>query len=171
MRIDDVVRWTIIANVKITEVLKMGESFWGRLVRGACAIGGALAGLFGEWNMTLTILAVMMGVDYVSGLIVAATGRSTKTDHGGLDSKVGFIGLAKKGFMALIVLVATLLDRAIGGEAMVFQTSLVCYYIANEGLSVLENASLLGVPFPAKIKRALEAMREKEDEEKKDKRE
>lgn len=135
-----------------------------RIIKGLCAIGGAFAGIFGEWNMMLTILAVMMGVDYVSGLIVAATGRSNKTDHGGLDSKVGFVGLAKKGFMVLIVLVATLVDRAIGSQAMVFQTSLVCYYIANEGLSVLENASLMGVPFPDKIKRALEAMREKEDE-------
>lgn len=144
----------------------MKEFDWERIIKGVCMVGGAFAGIFGEWNTMLTILCVMMGVDYVSGLIVAATGRSPKSDHGGLDSKVGFVGLAKKGFMALIVLVATLLDRAIGGEAMVFQTSLVCYYIANEGLSVLENASLMGVPFPAKIKRALEAMREKEDEEK-----
>lgn len=139
-----------------------------RIIKGLCAIGGAFAGIFGEWNMMLTILAVMMGVDYVSGLIVAATGRSPKTDGGGLSSKVGFIGLAKKGIMILVVVVATLLDRAIGSQASVFQTSLVCYYIANEGLSVLENASLMGVPFPAKVRRALEAMREKEDEGKKD---
>ena len=73
------------------------------------------------------------------------------------------MGLAKKGFIMLIVLIATLLDRAIGNTAMVFQSATVCYYIANEGLSVLENADLMGVPFPAFIRERLEGMRTAED--------
>ena len=63
----------------------------------------------------------------------------------------------------LIVLVATQLDRAIGNTAMIFQTATVFYYIANEGLSILENAEAIGVPFPAFIRERLESMREAKD--------
>lgn len=136
---------------------------WDKVLKILAGIAGAVAGLFGEWTTTLTILVVVMAVDYISGVIVAACGKSPKTEAGGLSSKVGFIGIAKKGFIMLLVLLATMLDRAIGNETMVFQTSLVFYYIANEGLSVLENAALMGIPFPEKLKKALEALREKDE--------
>ena len=121
---------------------------------------GAVAGLFGEWNVLLTALVTAMAVDYASGLILAACGRSPKTEAGGLSSKAGFVGLARKGVIMLIVLLATLLDRAVGNQTMVFQGATLCYYIANEGLSILENAVLLGVPVPGKVKAALEEMRD-----------
>ena len=136
---------------------------WDKIIKGICLAAGAVAGLYGEWSTALTILLVMMGVDYITGVLVAIAGKSPKTDKGGLSSKVGFVGLAKKGFIMLIVLIATLLDQAIGNTAMVFQTATVFYYIANEGLSVLENADLMGVPFPAFIRQRLESMRENKD--------
>ncbi len=136
---------------------------WDRLVKALAAAAGAVAGLFGEWNATLTILATVMALDYVSGLIVAACGRSPKTEGGRLSSKAGFAGIARKALMMLLVGLATLIDRALGSEAMVFQTSLTFYYIANEGLSILENAALMDVGIPAKLKKALETMRERED--------
>lgn len=136
---------------------------WDKIIKGACAILGVIAGLYGEWTAALSILAIMMGVDYITGVLVAITGRSPKTDGGGLSSKIGFIGIAKKGFIMLIVLVATQLDRAIGNTAMIFQTATVFYYIANEGLSILENAEAIGVPFPAFIRERLESMRESKD--------
>lgn len=136
---------------------------WDKIIKGACAILGVIAGLYGEWTAALSILAIMMGVDYITGVLVAITGRSPKTDGGGLSSKIGFIGIAKKGFIMLIVLVATQLDRAIGNTAMIFQTATVFYYIANEGLSILENAEAIGVPFPAFIRERLESMREAKD--------
>ena len=123
-----------------------------------------IAGFFGEWTAALTILVVMMGADYLTGVLLAISGRSPKTAGGGLSSKVGFIGLAKKGFIMLIVLIATMLDKAIGNTAMVFQTATVFYYIANEGLSILENADLMEVPFPAFIRQRLETMREEKAE-------
>lgn len=137
---------------------------WDKILKMLAGVAGAVLGLFGEWNEMLTILVVMMALDYLTGWIVAWCGRSPKTEGGGLSSKVGFIGLAKKGLIILIVLVATLLDHAIGKGTVVFQSSMVLYYIANEGLSILENAALLGVQFPAKLQRALEAMREKEED-------
>ena len=133
---------------------------WDKVLKLCAAAIGAAAGLFGEWTLALTILVVMMAVDYITGVLVAITGKSPKTDGGGLSSKIGFIGLAKKGFIMLIVLVATMLDRAIGNTAMIFQMATVFYYIANEGLSILENADLMGVPFPAFIRERLETMRE-----------
>lgn len=136
---------------------------WDKVLKLLAGVAGAIAGLFGAWNTMLTILVVMMAADYISGWIVAWCGKSPKTESGGLSSKVGFIGLAKKGFIMLLVLVATMLDRAIGGGTSIFQSSLVLYYIANEGLSVLENAALLGVRFPDKLRKALETMREQED--------
>jgi len=136
---------------------------WTKIIRAASLIIGAIAGLYGEWTTSLTILAIMMAVDYITGVLVAVTGRSPKTDGGGLSSKIGFIGLAKKGFIMLIVLVATQLDRAIGNTAMVFQTATTFYYIANEGLSILENADIMGIPFPAFIRTRLEDMREQKD--------
>ena len=136
---------------------------WDRMLKWAAGIAGAIAGLFGEWTTMLTILVVAMTTDYISGWIVAWCGKSPKTENGGLSSKIGFIGIAKKAFIMILVLLATLLDRVVGGDTAVFQSSLVLYYIANEGLSILENAALLGVKFPAKIKRALETMREQED--------
>lgn len=136
---------------------------WDKVFKGICAALGVIAGLYGEWTATLTILAVMMAVDYVTGWMVALAGKSPKTEGGGLSSKVGFIGIAKKGFIMLIVLLATQLDKAIGNTSMVFQTATVFYYIANEGLSILENADLMGVPFPAFVRERLEAMREAKD--------
>ena len=146
-----------------------GGVSWDKIVKAAGGLLGAAAGLLGGWDVTLTILATMMAADYASGLIVAACGRSPKTAQGGLSSKIGFVGLAKKGFMLLIVLLAALLDRAAGTDRMVFRTAATCYYIANEGLSVLENAALMNVPVPKKLKAALEEMREREKGEKNDK--
>lgn len=136
---------------------------WDKIVKIGCLAVGFVAGLFGEWTTALTILAVMMVVDYITGVIVALSGKSPKTENGGLSSKVGFVGLARKGFIMLIVLVATQLDQAIGNTSMVFQTATVFYYIANEGISILENAELMGVPFPDFIRKRLEEMRENKE--------
>ena len=98
---------------------------WDKILKILAGVAGAICGLFGEWTTTLTIMVVVMAIDYISGALVAACGKSPKTEAGGLSSKVGFIGIAKKGFIMLLVLLATMLDKAIGNETMVFQTSLV----------------------------------------------
>lgn len=136
---------------------------WDDVVKWMAGIAGALAGLLGEWNVLLTILAIMMVLDYVTGLIVAWRGRSPKSETGGVSSKVGFDGLIKKAFIMIVVLIATLLDTAIGNTTRVFQMAAVMYYIANEGISVLENTAIMGVKYPRFIMRALETMREKND--------
>ena len=136
---------------------------WDKIVKILAAIGGAIAGAFGGIDTMLIVLVACMALDYITGLIVAWMGRSQKTESGHLDSKVGFVGIAKKALMLLVVLMAALLDRALGTEHAVFRTMMIWFYIANEGLSILENLSMAGVPFPAGVLKALEQLRDKSD--------
>ena len=136
---------------------------WDKIVKMIAGAAGVVAGLLGEWNVLLTILALLMVIDYATGLIVAWRGKSPKTETGGVSSKAGFDGLIRKGFIMVVVLIATLLDTAVGSTARVFQTAATTYYIANEGISILENTALMGVQYPAFVRKALESLREKSD--------
>ena len=89
-------------------------------------------------------------------------GNSIKSANGHLDSNVAWKGLLKKGLALLVVLLGALLDKAVGQN--VFRNMIVWFYIANEGLSILENLALTGVPFPASVKKMLEQMREQHDD-------
>lgn len=146
----------------------MMSNIWDKAIKAAASVAGVVAGLFGGWNMLLTVLAVLMVMDYGTGLIVALRGKSPKSETGGISSKAGFDGLLRKGFIIVIVLLATVLDKAINTGSMVFQTACTCYYIANEGLSIVENALLMDVPVPDAIKRALEIFRKRSDMDKND---
>lgn len=129
------------------------ENVWKGIVKSVAAFGGAIAGAMGGWDATLKVLVVMMIVDYLSGLMAAVMGRSDKTEYGGLSSKAGFLGLGKKGLMLAVVWMATMLDAAMG--TAMCRDAACWFYIANEGISVLENLDHVGVPFPAKIKELL----------------
>ena len=128
------------------------------------AIGAALGAAFAGWSWTPmhTVLVIFMIVDYISGVIVAVLGLSPKSETGKLSSKAGFVGLAKKMFIVFFVLLGAALDAALG--TTVIQSMIICMYIANEGLSIIENASLLGMPVPKALQDALEVMKEKADE-------
>lgn len=135
------------------------ENLYAKTIKGLAAVGGGIAGALGGWDPLLQVLAAMMAADYLSGVAVALMGKSRKTEYGGLSSKVGALGLARKGLMMLVVLVAALLDAAVGGAAC--RDAACWFYIANEGLSLLENMALAGVPFPEKIQALLGQQKEK----------
>ena len=137
---------------------------WDKIVKAVAMLGGAIAGLFGGFDTMMLVLVACMVIDYITGLIVAWMGKSQKTESGHLDSKVGFVGIGKKALMMLVVLMAALLDRAMGGDAAVFRTMMIWFYVANEGISILENLSLAGVPFPKAVLNALEQLKQKNDE-------
>jgi toxin secretion/phage lysis holin len=128
------------------------NSIWDKIVKIAAAAVGAVAGAFGGWSWLMTVLLVCMAADYLSGTIVAWMGKSTKTEYGGLSSKVGALGLMRKGLMLMVVLVAALLDRALGQGNAMFRDAVCWFYVANEGISLMENLNLAGVPFPQKLK-------------------
>lgn len=140
------------------------EKVWEKAVRGLAACGGAIAGMMGGWDPLLRVLITLMAADYVTGLMVAVMGKSTKTEYGGLSSKVGAIGLARKGLMLMVVLVAALMDSVMGTGSAMCRDAACWFYIANEGISILENAGLAGAPYPAKLKELL-GQKQKEDAE------
>lgn len=88
----------------------------------------------------LQVLVALMAVDYATGWAAALRGRSGESDTGGLNSKAGWVGLLKKGVMLLVVLVVAQLDKAMG--TAVFRDAACFFYMANEGLPVLENTAL-----------------------------
>ena len=119
------------------------------------AIGSVIAGALGGWDLALQTLVMFMAIDFASGWVVAAVfHKSKKSQSGGLDSKAGFKGLCKKVMILALVAVGNLLDRQIGAS-----------YVrdANELLSIVENASLMGIPIPAQIMKALDILQTKED--------
>lgn len=136
---------------------------WDKVIRMLAAAGGAIAGAYGGASTVMYVLLALMAIDYVTGLLVAAMGKSGKTEGGGLDSKVGFNGIARKALMLLVVLLGAQVDMAMGGASAVFRDAACWFYIANEGLSVLENMSLAGVPFPVTLKALLEQTKDKHD--------
>ena len=126
------------------------------------AAGSVIANALGGWDSALRVLVAMMVADYVTGVLVALIWhRSNKTDDGTLSSKAGFKGLCKKGVIILIVWLAVLLDDAMGADYV--RTAVILFFIGNEGLSLFENVGLMGMPYPAFLKKALQALRDKGD--------
>ncbi|HBI84791.1 MAG TPA: holin [Ruminococcus sp.] len=109
--------------------------------------------LWGELDGLLIALIAFICLDYISGLIVGATRHR-------LNSAISFRGLAKKMFILVAVAVAHIIDTQIlGGSAAVLRSATCGLYIANEGLSILENGGKLGVPYPKKLKELLEQLK------------
>lgn len=127
-------------------------------------IGGFLAALLGGWDMGLKTLIIMMIVDYLTGLIVAGIfKKSTKSESGALESKAGWKGLCRKGVTLLIVLVAARLDEV--ANTTFIRDAVVIGYIANEAISIIENASLMGIPIPEILKRSIDVLKKKSEKE------
>ena len=127
------------------------------LCTAAGMLGAALTWAFGGWDAALAALLVCMGVDYVSGSIVALVfHNSTKTESGAYNSSYGLKGLCKKGLMLLFVLVAVQIDRLLGSA---YVRDAVCLgFCANEILSTIENLGLAGIPMPQAVVKALEQL-------------
>lgn len=122
-------------------------------------VGSVIASLFGGWDAALVTLLIFMGVDYVTGLIVAGVFHtSTKTANGALESRAGWKGLCRKGVTLLVVLVACRLDMVMGSNFI--RDAAIIAFIANETISIIENAGLMGVPIPAVVVKAIEVLKE-----------
>lgn len=131
---------------------------------GIGVVGGIVASLFGGWDAALITLMIFMGIDYLTGLIVAGVFHaSEKTENGTLESRAGWKGLCRKGASLLVVLVACRLDVVMGSNFI--RDAVVIAFIANETLSIVENAGLMGVPIPAVIVRAIEVLKQKAESE------
>lgn len=118
-------------------------------------IGGLLGFMFGEIDGILKALIFLVTLDYATGFICACIEKC-------LSSEVGAKGIAKKVFIFVIVAVANIMGTWIFKDGSGLRTAVIFYYIANESLSITENAARMGIPIPAKLKAALEQLRDEE---------
>ncbi len=117
--------------------------------------GTIIAKALGGWDMALYVLVCIILLDYLTGVLVAISQRQ-------LSSEIGFKGLLKKMMILLLVYLAVLLEKATGTD--VIRLLVILFYIANEGISVLENAGKLGVPYPDVLKNILLQLKKQGEE-------
>ena len=126
------------------------------------AVGSWIANSMGGWDASMQVLVALMVADYLTGVLVAAVWhKSSKSSSGTLNSVAGFKGILKKCMILLLVWIGVLLDDATGANYI--RMAVILFFLGNEGISLLENLGLMGVPFPAFLRRALEALRDQGD--------
>ncbi|MDM0465541.1 phage holin family protein [Clostridium perfringens] len=117
------------------------------------ALGTGFTWLFGVWDIPLIVLVVFMVLDQLTGVIRGYVNKE-------LSSDVGLKGIARKCVILIILIVAVMLDRLLNTGSWMFRTMVAYFYIANEGISLLENCASLGAPIPEKLKHALIQLKE-----------
>lgn len=123
-------------------------------VASSVAAGGGVAALFfGGWSGLLTILLIMVGGDFITGIMASGV-------EGKLRSSIGLVGIARKVFIFLIISIAHQVDTVLGDQHML-RDATVFFYMANELLSIIENGGRIGVPIPGVIKQAVEVLKGK----------
>lgn len=137
----------------MSKLNEIGQS----IVVGFAAIGTCISSFLGGWDLLLKALVVFIVVDYVTGVICAIVEHK-------LNSKIGFKGIAKKFLILAIVGLAFMLDKAVGTN--VLRNMAILFYIANEGISILENSTKIGVPYPQKLKDILDQLKKENENEK-----
>lgn len=120
-------------------------------------LGTVMSALIGEWNNIINILVILMITDYVTGLMKGLKNKE-------ISSEIGHRGLLKKAAIFIVIVLAHQMDLATGGENPVFRGMTIYFYIANEGISIIENIGVLGVPLPSFIVRVLKKMKEEHNE-------
>lgn len=125
-------------------------------------IGSWIAGLFGGWDASLTTLLIFMGVDFITGLVVAGVfHNSPKTKNGNIRSENCFKGLCRKGTILLFVLIGARLDLVFGFNYV--RDGICIAFMANELISITENAALMGVPLPKVLTTAIDTLKSKSE--------
>ena len=125
-------------------------------------VGSMIASLFGGWDAALTTLILFMVIDFISGLVVAGVfHNSTKSETGTLQSFAGWKGLCRKCMTLLFVLIAYRLDLAIG--VTYIRDTVIIGFVANELISIIENAGLMGLPLPEVITQAIDILKKKDN--------
>ena len=124
----------------------------------AGAVGAVLGFMYGEVTGLFWALIAFMATDYITGVVVAAINKQ-------LSSEVGFIGLAKKLMILVFVSLGHIADMYVLGGTPVAMSAVMLFYIANEGLSIIENAGNLGLPVPKKLKDIMVQLKKESEEE------
>ena len=133
----------------------MKTSFY-YLQSGFFGLGAIVGGFLGGKDGLLYALLVLVILDYITGVLNAI-------DQKRLSSSVGYKGIARKVLIFVLVGTANVVDVYILGKAGVLRATVIFFYISNEGISILENASYLGLPVPQKFQRVLKQLHQKEE--------
>jgi len=131
-------------------------------IKWTCSLLCAFAGfLFGGLDGLLKALLVFMILDCITGIALSiAKGK-------GLSSRIGYAGFLKKGLILIIVVVANILDTwVLGIGSSACRNTVIGFYIANEGISILENVGRAGMPLPKVLRKILEQLRDENKEDK-----
>lgn len=128
------------------------------LIDSIAGTAGAVFGfLFGKVTGIFWALIAFMALDYITGVIIAIINKK-------LSSEVGFKGLAKKFLILIFVSVGHIADTYVLGGTPVAMSAVILFYLANEGISIIENAASLGLPVPKKLQDVLEQIRDKSED-------
>ena len=128
---------------------------WAKIQGAITVIGGWLGYFLGGLDGLMIALVVFVILDYVTGIMCAINDRK-------LSSAVGFRGICRKVLIFLLVCVAHIVDLHVVGSGSALRGAVVCFYLSNEGVSMLENAAHLGLPIPEKLKASLEQLHDRE---------
>ena len=125
-------------------------------------IGSTITSLIGGWDTALQTLLIFMAIDYFSGLVVAGVfKKSNKTESGGLGSRAGWMGLVKKVMTLILILMGNQLDLLLQVEYIRY--GLIIAFMIDEGMSIIENAGLMGIPIPKLLSDAFDILRKKNE--------
>jgi toxin secretion/phage lysis holin len=131
------------------------DLIWAKVQIAITALGGWLGYFLGGMDGLMIALIVLMTLDYVSGVMCAIIDKK-------LSSAVGFKGICKKVFILMLVGVAHIIDLHVVGTGSALRGAVICFYMSNEGLSLLENAAHIGLPIPDKLRDILTQLHDKE---------
>ena len=131
------------------------DLIWAKVQIAITALGGWLGYFLGGMDGLMIALIVLMTLDYVSGVMCAIIDKK-------LSSAVGFKGICKKVFILMLVGVAHIIDLHVVGTGSALRGAVICFYMSNEGLSLLENAAHIGLPIPDKLRDILYQLHDKE---------
>ncbi len=121
-------------------------------------IGGWIGWFLGGFDGFLYALIVFVILDYITGIMVGIIKRE-------LSSEIGAKGIFKKILIFIMVAIAHIIDSRLIGDSSVIRTAVIFFYLSNEGISILENATQIGLPTPQKLKNVLEQLNNKGEEE------
>ena len=138
------------------------RDIWTWIQMAFSASGGFMGYLLGGMDGFLYALIAFVVIDYITGLMVAAIQKK-------VSSEVGFKGICKKVLIFILVGVANIVDKQIIGNGSAIRTAVIFFYLSNEGISILENTALIGLPVPQKLRDVLEQLKGPEDKEGNDK--
>lgn len=136
------------------------DLIWTKLQIAITGLGGWLGYVLGGMDGFLIALVVFMTIDYATGIMCAVVDKK-------LSSAVGFRGIFKKVLILMLVGIANVIDVHVVGTGSALRGATVCFYLSNEGLSILENTVHLGLPVPEKLKDVLSQLHNREEKEKK----